>query len=602
VTGARRFAVALVFWLGAATASPCQVPGVGKRAAAVPPEPAAVDSTPSTEQPAVDSLGEGNPRGALYRYLMDARNARWSDAAGALDLSGIAQDQRAVQGPLLARQLKVVLDRTIWFDFDKISDRPNGTITEGIPDDVERIGTIETASGPVDLTMRRVADPEAGGRPVWKFSPVLIERLPALYEEFRYGWIGEHAPDALHTMGPTNLEKWQVLGLLALVVFAWVSSWLVARGVLSVVRPIAARTRTHVDNRLLATLPRPVRWTIALAIIWAFLPALDFSISASAWTRRGLVAFGFVTFMLYVAAAAEAIAQAARERFVRDGQRSGAGVVNVAIRMVKILLVIIAVTVLLQFFGFNVTAIFAGLGIGGIAVALAAQKTIENLLGGLTLMADKPVRIGDYCRFGTQEGWVEDVGLRSTRVRTLARTVISVPNAEFSNVQIENLTERDRIRFFTTLNLRYETTPDQMRHVLAGLRTLFLAHPKVGSEMLRVRLAHFGASSLDIEINSYVMTADTDEFQAVREDLLLRIMDIVAGAGTGFAFPSQTLYMARDHGLDEGQTRRAEEATRALRAQGKLPFPDFTFEESQSIADTLDYPPKGSSSARVQNP
>jgi MscS family membrane protein len=575
---------------------------VGKRAAAVPPEPAAVDSTPSTEQPAVDSLGEGNPRGALYRYLMDARNARWSDAAGALDLSGIAQDQRAVQGPLLARQLKVVLDRTIWFDFDKISDRPNGTITEGIPDDVERIGTIETASGPVDLTMRRVADPEAGGRPVWKFSPVLIERLPALYEEFRYGWIGEHAPDALHTMGPTNLEKWQVLGLLALVVFAWVSSWLVARGVLSVVRPIAARTRTHVDNRLLATLPRPVRWTIALAIIWAFLPALDFSISASAWTRRGLVAFGFVTFMLYVAAAAEAIAQAARERFVRDGQRSGAGVVNVAIRMVKILLVIIAVTVLLQFFGFNVTAIFAGLGIGGIAVALAAQKTIENLLGGLTLMADKPVRIGDYCRFGTQEGWVEDVGLRSTRVRTLARTVISVPNAEFSNVQIENLTERDRIRFFTTLNLRYETTPDQMRHVLAGLRTLFLAHPKVGSEMLRVRLAHFGASSLDIEINSYVMTADTDEFQAVREDLLLRIMDIVAGAGTGFAFPSQTLYMARDHGLDEGQTRRAEEATRALRAQGKLPFPDFTFEESQSIADTLDYPPKGSSSARVQNP
>jgi MscS family membrane protein len=533
--------------------------------------PPTVESTKPSEEASVDSLGEGNPRGVLYRYLMDARQARWSDAARALDLSGIPGEARATQGPVLARQLKVVLDRTIWFDFDTISDNPQGTVTEGFPDDVERIGTIDTASGPVDLTLRRVADPEADGRLVWKFSPVLIERLPSLYEEFRYGWIGEHAPSALHTMGPTNLEKWQVLALLALVVLAWLASWLVAKGVLSVVGPIAARTRTHVDNRLLATLPRPVRWTLALALIWGFLPALDFSVKASAWTRRGLFAFGFVTFMLYVAAAAEAVAQAARERFDRDGQRSGAGVVNVAIRMVKILLVLIALTVLLQLFGFNVTTIVAGLGIGGIAVALAAQKTIENLFGGLTLMADKPVRIGDYCRFGTQEGWVEDIGLRSTRVRTLARTVISVPNAEFSNVQIENLTERDRMRFFTTLNLRYETTPDQMRHVLVGLRALFGSHPKVGPELLRLRFAALGQASLDIEINAYITTADVDQFLAIREDLLLRVMDVVTEAGTGFAFPSQTLYMAQDRGLDAERTRRAEEATRASRSQGKLP-------------------------------
>lgn len=587
MTGVGRFVVAVVFVLGASGAAR--------------PAPPTVQPTPSTEQPSVDFLGEANPRGALHRYLMDARDARWSDAARSLDLSGIAKEERATEGPLLARQLKVVLDRTIWFDFDKISDRPGGTVTEGIPDDVERVGTIETASGPVDVTMRRVADPEAGGRLVWKISPVLIERLPALYEEFRYGWIGEHAPNALRTMGPSNLEKWQLLGLFALLVFAWVVSWIVARGILSIVRPIASRTRTRVDNRLLATLPRPVRWTLALAIIWGFLPALDFSVKASVWTRRGLIGFGFVTFMFYVAAAAEAIAQAARERFDRDGQQSGAGVVNVAIRMVKILLVVIGVTGLLQLFGFNVTAIVAGLGIGGIAVALAAQKTIENLFGGLTLMADKPVRIGDYCRFGTQEGWVEDIGLRSTRVRTLARTVISVPNSEFSSVQLENLTERDRMRFATTLNLRYETTPDQMRHVLVGLRTLFVAHPKVGRELLRIRFASFGATSLDIEINAYVMTAVVDEFLAIREDLLLRIMDVVAGAGTGFAFPSQTVYMARDRGLGPEQTRAAEEATRALRVRGKLPFPDFTPEETHAIADTLDYPPKGSSSAPVHN-
>jgi MscS family membrane protein len=586
VRRARRSVVAVVFALGIAAAP------------AVPAAPPAQPAPPSTDA-AVDSLGDGNPRGALYRYLMDGRGARWSDAARYLDLSGIAPEQRAVEGPLLARQLKVVFDRTIWFDLDLISDQPDGTLNDGLPKDVERIGTIDTTSGPVDLTLRRVADPEAQGRSIWKFSPVLVERLPALYDEFRYGWIGEHVPPVLQTMGPTSLEKWQLLGLVGLLVLAWVGSWLVTKLLARFATPIVLRTTTRIDNRLLAKLPRPVRWTLMLAIVWGFLPALDITERASGWIHRGLTAFAFVTFMFYVAAAAEAMAQAVRERFQREGQGSGAGVVDVTMRMVRILLVVIGATGLLHIFGFNVTTIVAGLGIGGIAVALAAQKTIENLFGGLTLMADKPVRIGDYCRFGTQEGWVEDIGLRSTRVRTPARTIISVPNSVFSSVELENLAARDRMRFFTTLNLRYETTPDQMRHVLVGLRALFVAHPKVGREMLRIRFAKLGAASLDIEINAYVMTPDVDAFLAIREDLLLRVMDVVLEAGTGFAFPSQTVYMARDPGMDPEQVRRAEEATRALRAQGKLPFPDFTPEETQAITDTLDYPPKGSPSARV---
>jgi MscS family membrane protein len=595
----RRVAVAGVVALlaiVAARSAPPTAPTVPK------PTTAPVTPKPASEEPSVESLGEGNPRGALYRYLMDARRAEWNLAARSLDLSGIAADARPTEGPLLARQLKVVLDRTIWFDLDRISDRPGGTEDDGLPGDVERIGTIATSSGPVDLTMRRVKDPDHEGLLVWKFSPVLIERLPQLYKEFRYGWIGEHVPRVLQTMGPTQLEKWQLLGLVALIGLAWSASWLFAKLLLRLAGPIAQRTSTRIDNRLMKVLPRPVRFTLALAIIWLSLPAFDLSMRASGWMNRGLFAFGFVTFMLYVAAVAEGVAQAARERFEREGLFSGAGVVNVAMRMVKIVLVVIAVTGLLHVFGFNVTTIVAGLGIGGIAVALAAQKTIENLFGGLTLMADKPVRIGDYCRFGTKEGWVEDIGLRSTRVRTPGRTIISVPNAVFSSVELENLTARDRLRFFTTLNLRYETTPDQLRHLLGELRALFIAHPKVGRERLRVRFANFGGNSLDVEIDVYLMTPDVDEFQAIREDLLLRVMDVVSRAGSGFAFPSQTLYMARDHGLDAERTRLAEEATRALRAQGKLPFPDFTSEETHAIADTLDYPPKGSSSARIHKP
>jgi len=509
---------------------------------------AAGAAPPPIEPTPVESLGTGSPRGALFQYLKQAREARWDEAARSLDLSDIPEDARKTQGPEFARELKVVLDRTIWFDLDTISDAPGGTPTEGLPDDVERLGTITTASGPVDITMRRVRDSDDGGRLVWKFSPVLVERLPALHEEFRYGWIGQHAPRVFQTMGPTNLEKWQLLGLLTVVVLAWILSWLLTKAIVGIVRPHTLRTPSRVDNRLVKVLPRPVRWTLLLVIVWGSLSVLDLTPASLTWIHRGLYALGFVTVMLYIAAAAEGFAQAAREKFERDGQSSGAGVVDIAMRLVKIVLVVIGVTGLLQLFGFNVTTIIAGLGIGGIAVALAAQKTIENLFGGLTLMADRPVRIGDYCRFGTQEGWVEDIGLRSTRVRTPARTVISVPNSVFSNVDIENLTSRDRMRFFATLNLRYETTPDQLREVLAQIRALLSGHPKVGSELLRVRFTAFGASSLDIELNAYILTASIDEFLEIRESLLLRIMELVSTAGSGFAFPSRTVYMAQDQG------------------------------------------------------
>jgi small-conductance mechanosensitive channel len=212
-------------------------------------------------------------------------------------------------------------------------------------------------------------------------------------------------------------------------------------------------------------------------------------------------------------------------------------------------------------------------------------------------MADKPVRIGDFCRFGDKSGWVEDIGFRSTRIRTLERTVLAVPNAEFSAVQIENLAERDRSRLFATLGLRYETTPDQLRAVLISLRKILIGHPKVASDLLRVRFAAFGASSLDVEVNAYVMTADAMEFQAIREDIFLRFMDAIAEAGTGFAFPSQTVYLSRDRGLHAEKSHAAETSIGVLRAERKLPFPDFSPREMEELVDRLEYPPEGSSGA-----
>jgi MscS family membrane protein len=567
-----------------------QIPGLSKPSAA----PSAAPS-PSLPADSPATYADNTPRGALYHFIMSARRVDYVAAATHLDLSDIPDAERAEQGPILARHLKVVLDRNLWFDFDKISDRPEGDLADGLPPNAELLGSIQSTSGPVEVVMRRIR--EGQDTTVWKFSRSLVARIPALYDEFGQGWLGDHVPERLHRMRAWNLEAWQAIGLLILVVLVWLVGWVGSSALARFAKTIVRSRRTRWDVSHVDTIRRPVRWAIGLVLLVVALPGLHLSLRASLWIDRLVAALAFVTAIILVASIADAFAQATRERLEREGQKSGAGVVSFVNRIVKVLLACIAGIGILQALGFNVTGLLAGLGIGGIAVALAAQKTIENLFGGLTLMADKPVKLGDFCRFGDKSGWVENIGFRSTRVRTLDRTVISVPNSEFSSVQIENLSERDRIRLFATIGLRYETTADQLRAVLVELRKLFLGHPRVAADMLRIRFIGFGASSLDIEIQSYVMTADPSEFYAIREDLLLRMMDVVAASGSGFAFPSRTIYMAKDDGLDPAGTRASEERIRALRAQGKLPFPDFPPDEAGALTDRLDYPPEGSSSA-----
>lgn len=247
--------------------------------------------------------------------------------------------------------------------------------------------------------------------------------------------------------------------------------------------------------------------------------------------------------------------------------------------------------------GLPLYGIVAGLGVGGLAIALAAQPSIENLIGGLSLFADKPIRVGDFCMYGTEVGTVEAIGIRSTRVRGLDRTVTTIPNAVLSKMPVVNFALRDRMLIKTVLGLRYETTPEQLRHVLAKLRELLLAHPKVTPEPARVRFIGFGESSLNLEVFAYVGTKDWNEFLGIQEDIYLRMMEVVAASGTGIAFPSRTLYFAPDKGLDPDKSAAAAAQIQQLRAERKLPFPEFDIEFRKTHRDTLKYPPAGSSTA-----
>lgn len=244
--------------------------------------------------------------------------------------------------------------------------------------------------------------------------------------------------------------------------------------------------------------------------------------------------------------------------------------------------------------GVPLVPLVASLGVGGLAVALAARPTLENLIGGIILYSDRPVSIGDFCTFGEHTGTVVRIGVRSTQIRARDRTIITVPNATFADMEIINWARCDMMQILATVGVRYETTLDQLRFVLARIREMCLAHPKIDNDTIRVRFTEYGSSSLDIQIRIYALTRDWNEFFAIKEDVLLRVGKIIEEAGTSIAFPSRTVYLGRDRGLDEERGEAAMQEVQSWRSTGRLPFPNMADSRREKLADTLDYPPHGS--------
>mgnify|MGYP006272750091 FL=1 len=264
--------------------------------------------------------------------------------------------------------------------------------------------------------------------------------------------------------------------------------------------------------------------------------------------------------------------------------------------------VLVIVTAGAQRIGIPIVSLAAGLGIGGLAVALAVRPTLENLVGGLMLYIDKPVRIGDFCTFGPHSGTVERIGIRAVKVRALDRTLISIPNARFADMELVNWAACDMMLIHTTLRLRLETSADQLRYVLAEIRRMLHAHPRIDDDTIRVRYLGPSAAGRDIDLRFYARTREWNEFFAIREDTFLRIDGILEEAGARTAVPAQVLHVGRDAPADAALRDAAEAQVAAWRAAGTLPFPKFSTDELAGLDDTLDYPPAGSPDAGSAEP
>jgi MscS family membrane protein len=340
-----------------------------------------------------------------------------------------------------------------------------------------------------------------------------------------------------------GIVRWESL---AVVVWAVGSAAVgVLLGLLSrrVLVRLAGMTESRWDDRVVGRLRGPLSLGWAVLAAYVGLAWLDLTGAAEATTRavlRGAFIATLFWMLLRAVDVAGEIAGASAWARARPASRSFIGLGG---RTVKIAVVIVGAITILSQAGFQVGSIIAGLGIGGLALALGAQKTLENVFGAFSIAIDEPFHEGDFVKIEDVVGTVESIGLRSTRVRTLDRTLVVIPNGKLAEMRTESFAARDRLRLACTIGLVYDTTPEQMRAVLAGLQAALRAHAKIWPDAVVVRYKELAASSLDIEVMAWFQTQDWGEFQAIREELLLAFMEVVASAGTSFAFPTRTVHL-----------------------------------------------------------
>lgn len=339
------------------------------------------------------------------------------------------------------------------------------------------------------------------------------------------------------------------------------AGYLAGRIFVGIARPLlkraAARSDWTWDDALVDLVGTPISILISLQVLRAVTPTLPIewraveivitSVNIATTIVIVWIAFRIVDVGRRVL---EARAWAASEPAARSLLAIGA-------RLLKVILLVIALIILLAYLGVSVASLVAGLGIGGLAIALAAQKTGENLFGTLSIGVDQPLREGDFVRIGETLGTVEAVGLRSTRIRTLDRTLVAIPNGKLADERIESYTVRDRMRLAAILGLVYDTSSAQMRRVLEELEATLRRHPKIWPDTVVVRFQKFGESSLDIEVMAWFQTQDWGEFQLIRQEVLLQFMEVVEAAGTSFAFPTRTLHVRHDDSCPRSQTGSA---------------------------------------------
>ncbi len=513
--------------------------------------PAPAPTPTVQDDAAADPYGRETPQGCFFGFLRTTDKGSYANAAEYLQIPPSLRSQREQ----IAAQFQEVLDqRFVSTSLERISGSPRGAIEDGLPPNVERVGEILGPDGSFDVLLIR--HEAAGEPPVWLISWETIREARQVYGQLGAPVVARQLPDFLVRTRIGPLRLWQIAAFLLLLPVLYGLSWLLVRGSFALVRRARREPETGPTGEWAASARSPATLLIALllhriAVFWLGIPVMY-----RVYYNRFLYVLLLLILLWMLLRIVNVVDRHLLRRVMPAGRTTGGPSLSLVRRALRGVAFVLVVLLALPVFGVNVTATLAGLGIGGLVLAFAAQKSLENVFGGFAILADRPLSVGDTCRIGGQLGEVEDITLWATRLRTNERTVVSIPNGAVMTGQIENLTRRDKFWFHPTVGLAYETTAAQMSAVLAQLRALLAADPRVETQGSRVRFARLGDSSLDIDVFAYVRVDTYTEFLAVQEDLLLQVLQIVEASGTSVAFPSHTVYL------------RADEAAATLKKSG----------------------------------
>ena len=528
---------------------------------------AAAQSLPETEPvaeqpaaaPAPDPFGRETPRGAITGLLQALADADYLRAAQYFPEGGSLQSEtedavttddqedpaEETQADLnrradLARKLQIALDRGgSLLAFPLLSNSPTGAIDDGLAENREEVGKLSSEEGAASILLQQYA--AADNRMHWRIAPETTEAIAEFVAE-------EAVEEAINedeiTLAGAPLVDWLKLVALALIAFA--AFRLLAALLMALMRRAVADHDTSPIYRFLHAAMPPLSLYLAVLTFYATAGELEVSIVARQTLLRYAAIVAWIALAWFALRLVDAIARVVTGRMHRAERRQAVTIVSFLRRGAKVLLLAIALVAVLDTVGLDVTTGIGALGIGGLALALGAQKTIENLVGSVTLIADKPVQVGDAAQIGDVFGTVEDIGMRSTLVRTQNRTLVSIPNGYLASERIENYALRDRFLFHQTIGVTYDTNAEQMERLLGELRTIIADDGHILDDDARVRFHGFGDSALQIEIFAYFNTRSYPESLAMQETLLFAIMRKLDELGIDFAFPTQTIHLHND--------------------------------------------------------
>ena len=504
------------------------------------PAGAQEENAPAEQAPVIpaDDFDRGTPRRSADGFMAAVDKGDFETAVEFMDLRNLRGEATNLTGAQLARRLSVIIARATWVDVDALLDDPAGRKNDNLPDYRDSIGVVLDEGKELRLLMQKV--PRGDGVSIWKISNATVSMIPELYQLYGYPQAVEDFRRTIPKVNILGYELFKLLIVLATGVVMYFVVFLIALAI----RRILADPGTPSHKRIFRFLLLPFGIWVVIITSNAVATSLGRGISAEAWRQLTPIPLLITVWMLF--GGMNLFRDVYSNRLQRHGRPGAAVLLQPASSALKLLIAVAAILIYMDKIGINITTVLAGLGVGGIAVALALQKPMEDVFGAFTLYTQQPIRVGDFCRIGAETGTIEEIGLRTTRLRTLSNTLIAIPNGRLANEPIDNISARKMIRYRPILRLRYDTTPEQMQQILTGIRDLFSSHEQVLPDSQRVRFKEIADDALLIEANSYVNTTDWATYLELAEELNIRILKIVASAGTSLSLPAKTLHLEQN--------------------------------------------------------